>query len=385
MAATRPLTPSMIERIPETQPLASHSATPGTAAQDSQRDSTPNSTHQAMHGSTHDTATRPLVSILLIAYNQAPVIADAVRAALAQTYQPLEILISDDASKDGTFAAIEATVAKYSGPHQVTARRNTSNEGITAHLSRLAGMARGELLFVTAGDDMSMPNRCERVVEFWLDHQRKPDLIATDLVDMDETGHVHERVSPTDLDTYRTFDDWLVRRPWLIGAAHTWSRRLFDRFGPMLPGAAAEDQIMTLRAILSGGALSLHEPLVRYRRGGISRKKVFNSVGEQVAHFRKGNRVGLVELAQLQRDAEIAGIGERMREALGPKLAREQFIQALFEADSFTQRVSLAARSRRAKRGLRMRMFLYASCPIVYAPGIYMKRLLRKRKATRRA
>ena len=363
----------MIERIPETQPLTSYNATPGIAAHDS--------THEA----THDIATRPLVSILLIAYNQAPVIAEAVRAALAQTYQPLEILISDDASKDGTFAAIEATVANYSGPHQVTVRRNTSNEGITAHLSRLAGMARGELLFVTAGDDMSMPNRCERVVEFWLDHQRKPDLIATDLVDMDETGHVHERVSPADLGTYRSFEDWLVQRPWLIGAAHTWSRRLFDRFGPMLPGAAAEDQIMTLRAILSGGALSLHEPLVRYRRGGISRKKVFNSVGEQVAHFRKGNRVGLVELAQLQRDADTAGIGERMREALGPKLAREQFIQALFQADGLTQRVALVARSRHAKRGLRMRMFLYASCPIVYAPGIYMKRLLRKRKTTRRA
>jgi hypothetical protein len=228
---------------------------------------------------------------------------------------------------------------------------------------------------------MSTPDRCARVVDFWLSHDRRPDLIASDLADMDETGRVHERVSPTELDGYRTFEDWLERRPWLIGAAHAWSRRLFDRFGPMLPGAAAEDQIMTLRAILSGGALSLHEPLVRYRRGGISRKKRFDSVAAQVAHINKGNRYGLAELAQLQRDAEVAGIGERMRAALAPKLARERYIRALFDARGLGERIALVMRSGDAKLSLRIRMFLYASFPFVYAPPLYLKRMLRKRRS----
>lgn len=332
----------------------------------------------------HGSDARPVVTMLLIAYRQEGVIADAVQAALAQTYEPLEIIISDDASSDGTFAAIEAAVAGYTGPHRVIARRNETNLGITAHLSQLAAMAQGELLFVTAGDDMSMPNRCERVVDVWLAHDRKPDLIASDLADMDESGNVHERVEPTELGTYRTFDDWHDKRPWLIGAAHAWTRRLFDRFGPMLPGAAAEDQIMVLRAILSGGALSLREPLVRYRRGGISRKKRFNSVAEQVAHMRKGNRYGLAELAQLQRDGETAGIGERMRTALAPKLAREQYIRSIFDAHGIGERIGLILRSSRVKLGLRIRMFLYASFPCVYAPPLYFKRLLRKRKASSR-
>ncbi|HEX7910058.1 MAG TPA: glycosyltransferase, partial [Paraburkholderia sp.] len=314
----------------------SSSTSPASAAPDSQR------------------PLRPLVSIILIAYNQEKQIADAVRSALAQTYQPLEILISDDASRDGTFAAIEAAVAHYSGPHRVIVRRNESNQGISAHLSQLAQMAQGELLFVAAGDDMSAPNRCERVVDFWLARDRRPDLIAADLADMDEAGHVHERVSPTELDTYRSFDDWLAGRPWLIGAAHTWSRRLFERFGPMLPGTAAEDQIMVLRAILSGGAVSLREPLVRYRRGGLSRKRRYGSVDELIARMRQSNRYGLGELAQLQRDAEIGGVGERMRAAMAPKLAREQFIHAMFEAGSLGDRVGLLLRSSKVKLGLRM-------------------------------
>lgn len=323
---------------------------------------------------------RPLVSILLIAYNQEQQIADAVQSALAQTYRPLEIIISDDASSDATFAAIEAALAGYSGPHRVIARRNAANQGISAHLSQIAQMAQGELLFVAAGDDMSAPNRCERVVDFWLAHDRRPDLIATDLADMDEAGHVHERMSPTELDTYRSFDDWLAGRPWLIGAAHTWSRRLFERFGPMLPGAAAEDQIMVLRAILSGGAVSLREPLVRYRRGGLSRKRLYGSVGELIARMRQSNRYGLAELAQLQRDAGIGGVGERMRAAMAPKLAREQFIHAMFEAGSLGERAGLLVRSAGVKLGLRIRMFLYASCPVVYAPGIWLKRAVRKNR-----
>jgi glycosyltransferase involved in cell wall biosynthesis len=71
---------------------------------------------------------RPLVSILLIAYNQEKQITDAVRSALAQTYAPLEIIISDDASSDATFAAIEAAITGYNGPHKVIARRNAANK-----------------------------------------------------------------------------------------------------------------------------------------------------------------------------------------------------------------------------------------------------------------
>ena len=329
---------------------------------------------------TADTA-RPLVSMLMIAYNQAEQIGDAVRSALAQTYEPLEIIVSDDASSDTTYAAIEAALAGYAGPHRVIARRNTVNQGISAHLSQIAQLAHGELLFVAAGDDMSVPERCERVVDCWLAHGRRPDLIATDLADMDEAGHVHERVSPTELDRYRSFDDWLAGRPWLIGAAHTWSRRLIERFGPMLPGAAAEDQIMVLRASLSGGAISLREPLVRYRRGGLSRKRRYQSVDELIARMRQSNRYGLAELAQLQRDAEIAGVGERMRAAMAPKLAREQFIEAMFEANSLGERLGLMTRSAGVKLGLRIRIFLYATCPAVYAPGIWIKRIVRGSKA----
>lgn len=322
-------------------------------------------------------AARPLVSVLLIAYNQERVIGDAVRSVLAQTWQPTEIIISDDCSRDGTYAAIEAAVRGYTGPHRVITRRNAANEGISAHLSRLAGMAHGELLFVAAGDDLSAPDRCERVVQCWLAHDRQPDLIATDLTSIDHTGDARELIMPDDLSRYR-IDDWFEKRPFLVGAAHTWSRRLFERFGPMLPGTAAEDQIMTFRAIVTGGAMSLHEPLVRYRRGGLSGKRRYRSVAEMLARVQQSNRFALSEAAQLQRDAEVAGLGDRMRRALAPKVAREQFIRAMFDARGIGERLRLVFGKRDVKWGLRFRMLLHTTCPAIYAPLLWAKRTFRK-------
>lgn len=333
-----------------------------------------------MRRSNCDTAAdRPWVTILLVAYNQERLVADAVRSALAQTWEPTEILISDDASTDGTYTVIESVVRDYHGPHRVTVRRNETNEGISAHLSRLAGMARGELLFVAAGDDVSVPERCERVVRFWIEGGRRCDLIASDLIDMDDAGSLHGPIVPDDLKGYRGVQDWAAQRPFVVGAAHAWSRRLFDRFGPMMPGTAAEDQVMTFRAIVSGGADNLREPLVRYRRGGLSGKRTPTTVAEMQTRFRRGNRFALAEMGQLQRDAEVAGLGEPMRTALAVQQVREQFIRAMFDASGCPARLALALRWRGVKAGLRLRMLLLAGWPQIYAPLLWVKRSLRNR------
>lgn len=329
-------------------------------------------------------AQQPLVSVVLIAYNQERIVADAVKSVLAQTYTPLEILISDDGSQDRTFDVIQAATEGYTGPHRVIVNRNEHNEGISAHLSKLAGMSRGELIVVAAGDDISVPQRCSRIVECWLEHDRKPDLIASDLMEVDHHGQTRERLNPTDLGCYRSFDDWLAERPHVVGAAHAWSRRLFERFGGMMPGAMAEDQIMTFRAIMTGGALSLREPLVLYRHGGLSRKRRWRTVEEFVARILQTNRFALAEVAQLIQDAETAGVGPRMREALAGKLARESYTRDVFAMGSLAGRLKLLATASRVKWGFRVRMFLYAAFPRVYAPVFALKRWRSARRSAPR-
>ena len=45
----------------------------------------------------------PLVTLALITYRQERFVREAVRGVLAQTYSPLQVVISDDASPDATF------------------------------------------------------------------------------------------------------------------------------------------------------------------------------------------------------------------------------------------------------------------------------------------
>jgi glycosyltransferase involved in cell wall biosynthesis len=323
---------------------------------------------------------RPLVSILLIAYRQERVVADAVRSALAQTYAPLDILISDDCSPDATHRVMLETVAAYDGPHRPRVLRTQRNLGISAHVSLLARQSRGELLFVFAGDDISLPTRCERVVDAWLARHRLPDLITSDMIDMDLAGGLHQRIVLPSLERFRCFDDWIRGDICVTGASHAWSRRLFERFGDMRPGIMAEDQIMAFRAIVSGGAINLREPLVQYRRGGLSGKRRWKSVGEFVARMRAHTFYLLNELDQLIADAATIGRESEMREVLAPRLARERYRAAIFSARRFVDKLWIALSASQVEPGQRIRLFLYATCPAVYVPFFLLGRLVSFRR-----
>ena len=318
----------------------------------------------------------PQVSMLLIAYQQQHTIARAIRGALAQTYSPLEIVISDDASSDGTFAAMQATVASYNGPHRIVLNRNPHNLGIGAHLSHLVGLSTGELLFVAAGDDVSLPHRCKTVVHAWLAHARRPDLIASALVDMDDAGGLHAPIVPSELQRYRSVKDWLDEPPFVVGAAQAWTRRLFDRFGPLPAGVVAEDLIMVFRAIGSGGAITLPEALVGYGRGGISRRLRNLNAQDVTARVLKNNRHALVEHEQLLQDARTMGQLDAVQTAFDAKLKRERFIREVFAAQGIGRKFGIALRASGVPLGLRLRMGLYAAVPGVYAPFFFLKRLV---------
>lgn len=318
---------------------------------------------------------RPLVSLLLIAFNQQATIAEAIAGALAQTYAPLEIIVSDDASDDDTFGAMQAAVAGYRGPHRLVLNRNAHNLGIGAHLSRLVALSHGELLVVAAGDDVSLPQRCERIVDAWLASGEKLDLIASALTDIDASGRAHATIVPSDLSAYRNAADWLARPPHVVGAAQAWTRRVFDRFGPLPEGTVAEDLIMVFRAIVSGGASTLAEPLVRYRRGGLSRRRRALHARDVVAGLLRNSRHSLVELPQLLADAKRAGELAAVEAELTARLARERYIDALFRAPTAGARWRAFAAAREVPAGTRLRMLVYAAAPALLAPLFFVKRV----------
>ncbi len=92
---------------------------------------------------------RPLVTVVVPTYQRAAVLEQALRSALAQTYDRIEVLVEDDGSTDGT----EAMVAKLADPRVRYAW--APNVGRPAHVrNRAIRNGRGELVAFLDSDDL---------------------------------------------------------------------------------------------------------------------------------------------------------------------------------------------------------------------------------------
>lgn len=111
----------------------------------------------------------PLVTFAIFTFNQEKFVREAIQAAFAQTYEPMEIILSDDCSSDQTLEILQTMAREYRGTKHVIARQTKSNCGTLLHVAEVAKLARGELLVLAAGDDVSKPQRTSTLVEAWQD------------------------------------------------------------------------------------------------------------------------------------------------------------------------------------------------------------------------
>jgi glycosyltransferase involved in cell wall biosynthesis len=113
----------------------------------------------------HESA--PIVSILVPVYNRETLIRPCIESALAQTVERIEIVVSDNASTDGTWSEIQRLAAQDS---RIRACRNEENLGAVPNWLRCLALARAPLVKLLFSDDMIAPSYLERTLPF-LDNQ----------------------------------------------------------------------------------------------------------------------------------------------------------------------------------------------------------------------
>lgn len=322
----------------------------------------------------------PRTSLILLACNQAATVRAAAESCLAQQGEALEIVLSDDASSDDTYAVLCEVAQAYRGPHRVRARRNPVNLGIGAHYNRLIEETRGALIVTAAGDDISLPHRVERIVAAWRASGERAELIASDCISMAPDGTLGERIVNDDLAKFDV-ERWCARRPFTVGATHAFTRRMMERFGPFVPDLWYEDIVMGLRAIMSGGALTVAEPLVHYRSGGSSRPALPASGDELVAKARRQNRRVLAEIEQHTLDARGAGFEAQVAAALAPTLAKERCLASMIDAPDNGARWQACRDAAALPLAWRLRKFMTYSCPEQASWIKLMQARLRGRRA----
>lgn len=217
---------------------------------------------------------RPLITFAVSAYNQVRFIRDAIEGAFSQTYSPLEIILSDDRSTDGSFAVMHEMASNYSGPHRIILNRNDRNLGFCGHINRLMELTSGELVITAQGDDISMPERAEFIREAWEYSGRSVTSIYSDYFVIDETGvqwdwekRGKKKDGPLFVVQRGDLREFMaVMRPMVHGCTHAWSRCLFNHFGQLPERVRLEDFLLSFRSLAINGILYIDRPLIKYRR-----------------------------------------------------------------------------------------------------------------------
>jgi glycosyltransferase involved in cell wall biosynthesis len=212
---------------------------------------------------------QPLVTFALFAFNQEKFVLQAIEGALAQTYSPLEVILSDDCSTDRTFEIMKEATANYSGPHRVIVRRNPINLLTALHVQAVANEMSGDLMVVAAGDDISLPQRVERLVEAWDANGRYPVVLHSQADLISEEGmKLGSLAFPRAQRGVEVNLNWYLKEKLnpLLSPTAAYVSSLFSDFPPIIGGSLIEDGPLVIRGFLMGKFLCVDEPLVLLRK-----------------------------------------------------------------------------------------------------------------------
>jgi glycosyltransferase involved in cell wall biosynthesis len=201
---------------------------------------------------------RPLVSVVLCTYNGEKYLAAQVDSILRQTYRPLELVISDDASVDGTSDLLKT----YEGNPHVRIFYQEKNTGLTRNFEFAAGKAKGQLIAFSDQDDVWVDDKIEKLVNAIGD---KPLVYSNSLLTDAEGNSIGKKLS--DLKKMYSGDDSrgyiLYSCVWGHGMLIT--RRLLEQSLPM-PPEVHHDIWIVFQAFLHGGIKYFDEVLTYYRQ-----------------------------------------------------------------------------------------------------------------------
>lgn len=220
----------------------------------------------------------PLVSFCLLTYNQEDFISEALQGAFNQSYSPLEIIISDDFSTDKTREKINRIVKEYKGDHEIKINFNNHNLGLAENFNKsVLKIANGEFIVLAAGDDISLPERVSKSVDFLLSH---PDCYIADYnVDfIDEEGRIEPGILKKEDVCFRLSDLFEGNLRGVRGCSRVYRRELLDTFGPLNSNCPTEDSPSVWRGLIMGEVWTLKEKLVLYRRHNSSISSPSNMV-----------------------------------------------------------------------------------------------------------
>jgi glycosyltransferase involved in cell wall biosynthesis len=210
----------------------------------------------------------PLVSVVVPFYNQEAFVDDAISSVVAQDHPRIQLIVADDASADGTLAALRRH--EDAPLEEVRILHNERNRGVSGNMNVALAEVRGEFVALMAGDDTMLPGKLRAQVSLL---RRTPEAVAA----------VHD-AEVFDSDSGDTLGWFSELYNGAAGVRDGGVELLFDPSYLMLPSTTmfrtsampecgfderlvfANDLLWFIELVRAGQIVGSPERLVRYRR-----------------------------------------------------------------------------------------------------------------------
>ncbi len=202
----------------------------------------------------------PKVSILVAVYNAELYLKECIESLRNQSWQDFEIICIDDGSSDRSLEILR----HFERQDQRIRIFSRKNEGIARTRNELITLARGRYIAVMDHDDICLPLRLERQIDF-LDNKKDIIAVGTSFIEIDEVGRkINPVCNPT---SHRDIESALLRGQCLIHHPTTMVRaEVLSEVGGYREGFnGAEDYDLWLRLSEKGSLANIDEFHLYYR------------------------------------------------------------------------------------------------------------------------
>jgi glycosyltransferase involved in cell wall biosynthesis len=228
--------------------------------------------------------TKPLVSVVIPAFNSEKYIKDCIRSVLQQTYSNIEIIVVDDGSTDGTQSKLQELSKEI-----IILRKE--NEGAASARNMGILYSSGIYVALLDSDDIWLPEKLDKQVQLMSD--KELDLVYCGGESFGHTGAPTTYTPEFSGDCYKNFVQFPTRAIIVLGCSSAIIRKsVLEHSGNFDANflGSAEDWDFFRRFCKHGKVGFLDEALVKYR---LHDKNVS---GRGVIDFYRGNRKALTKM-----------------------------------------------------------------------------------------
>lgn len=257
------------------------------------------------------------ITVLMSVYNGATHLREAINSVLTQTIPNFEFLIIDDGSSDNSLEIIEGY-----DDSRIRVIKNRDNIGLTRSLNKGLKLARGEYIARIDCDDICLPSRLERQLEF-MSQNPQVGVCGSWVIVMKKSGEYVRKfpISHDEIQCFMLFKTPLAHPSVMIRKQVLTKNEL--KYDPYF--LHAEDMALWDKCAMVCQMHNIDEPLIKYREHANQIGKKYRDVQK---FFSNSVRKNILKRSGLLKSSQVEEAHQYL--CLSSKINRESLDQLLF-------------------------------------------------------